>query len=102
MNATKFVNRFTKTIGCKYPIILAPMGGVSGWSLAAAVSNAGGLAFIGTGGQNANAGLHHLAVGEIVGQLLRAQDNSDRKTIGIGMNLEGFLDIDTPILDQGK
>jgi nitronate monooxygenase len=35
--------------GLQYPIVLAPMGGVSGGHLAAAVSNAGGLGLVGGG-----------------------------------------------------
>jgi nitronate monooxygenase len=35
--------------GLKFPIVLAPMGGVSGGALAAAVSNAGGLGLVGGG-----------------------------------------------------
>jgi len=35
--------------GLSYPIMLAPMGGVSGGALAAAVSNAGGLGMVGGG-----------------------------------------------------
>ncbi|MEP6656270.1 MAG: nitronate monooxygenase [Betaproteobacteria bacterium] len=39
----------TKMFGLAHPIVLAPMGGVSGGSLAAAVSNAGGLGLVGGG-----------------------------------------------------
>src|SRR5688572_20624013 len=35
--------------GLQYPLVLAPMGGVSGGHLAAAVSNAGGLGLVGGG-----------------------------------------------------
>jgi len=40
---------FTRTFGLDHPIVLAPMGGVSGGRLAAAVSNAGGFGFVGGG-----------------------------------------------------
>ncbi len=40
---------FTEMLGIEYPIALAPMGGVSGGRLAAAVSNAGGLGLVGGG-----------------------------------------------------
>lgn len=39
----------TRLFGIEHPIILAPMGGVSGGRLAAAVSNAGGLGLVGAG-----------------------------------------------------
>jgi enoyl-[acyl-carrier protein] reductase II len=42
-------NRITKLLGIKYPIIQAGMIWASGWKLAAAVSNAGGLGLIGAG-----------------------------------------------------
>jgi nitronate monooxygenase len=41
--------RLTEIFGLQYPIVLAPMGGVSGGQLAAAVSNAGGLGLVGGG-----------------------------------------------------
>ncbi|UKN01577.1 nitronate monooxygenase [Paracrocinitomix mangrovi] len=42
-------NRITELLGIKYPIIQAGMIWCSGWELAAAVSNAGGLGIIGSG-----------------------------------------------------
>jgi nitronate monooxygenase len=39
----------TEMFGLQHPIILGPMGGVSGGNLAAAVSNAGGLGLVGGG-----------------------------------------------------
>jgi enoyl-[acyl-carrier protein] reductase II len=42
-------NRITKLLGIKYPIIQAGMIWCSGWELASAVSNAGGLGIIGSG-----------------------------------------------------
>jgi nitronate monooxygenase len=43
------VTRLTERLGLTHPVILAPMGAVSGGRLAAAVSNAGGLGLIGGG-----------------------------------------------------
>src|SRR5688572_6040067 len=40
---------FTRMFGLRHPIALAPMGGVAGGRLAAAVSEAGGLGLIGGG-----------------------------------------------------
>lgn len=47
----------TEMFGLEHPIILGPMGGVSGGALAAAVSNAGGLGLVG-GGYGDAAWLH--------------------------------------------
>lgn len=41
--------RLTEMFGLQYPIVLAPMGGVSGGHLAATVSNAGALGLVGGG-----------------------------------------------------
>jgi len=49
MIVTSFSNRVTKLLGIKYPIIQAGMIWASGWKLASAVSNAGGLGIIGSG-----------------------------------------------------
>jgi enoyl-[acyl-carrier protein] reductase II len=48
-NRDAFDNRITQLFGIKYPIIQAGMIWASGWRLAAAVSNAGGLGMIGAG-----------------------------------------------------
>ncbi len=42
-------NRITKLFGIEYPVIAGGMAWCSGWRLAAAVSNAGGLGLIGAG-----------------------------------------------------
>ena len=47
----------TEMFGLQHPIVLGPMGGVSGGLLAAAVSNAGGLGMVG-GGYGDPAWLH--------------------------------------------
>lgn len=46
---TNFSNRITQLFGIDYPIIQAGMIWASGWRLASAVSNAGGLGLIGSG-----------------------------------------------------
>jgi nitronate monooxygenase len=43
------VTALTEMLGLQHPIVLAPMGGVSGGHLAATVSNAGGLGLVGGG-----------------------------------------------------
>ncbi len=47
--ANSFSNRITQLFGIEYPIIQAGMIWASGWRLASAVSNAGGLGIIGSG-----------------------------------------------------
>jgi len=44
-----FTNRITKVFGVQYPVVQAGMIWASGWKLASAVSNAGGLGLIGAG-----------------------------------------------------
>lgn len=46
---TQFKNRVTQLFGIDYPIIQAGMIWASGWRLASAVSNAGGLGILGSG-----------------------------------------------------
>ena len=46
---TPFKNRITQLFGINYPIIQAGMVWTSGWRLASAVNNAGGLGLIGSG-----------------------------------------------------
>ena len=48
-SAQGFDNRITRLFGIQYPIIQAGMIWASGWKLASAVSNAGGLGIIGAG-----------------------------------------------------
>jgi enoyl-[acyl-carrier protein] reductase II len=47
--SNRFQNRITQLFGIDYPIIQAGMIWASGWKLASAVSNAGGLGVIGSG-----------------------------------------------------
>ena len=49
MNQPAFSNRITQLFGIEYPLIQAGMIWASGWRLASAVSNAGGLGIIGAG-----------------------------------------------------
>ncbi|MGX5820294.1 NAD(P)H-dependent flavin oxidoreductase [Chitinophaga lutea] len=46
---TAFDNRITRLFGVQYPIVQAGMIWASGWRLASAVSNAGGLGLLGSG-----------------------------------------------------
>ncbi len=48
-NGNRFDNRITQLFNIQYPIIQAGMIWASGWKLASAVSNAGGLGLIGAG-----------------------------------------------------
>ena len=49
MDTANFSNRITQLFNIRYPIIQAGMIWASGWRLASAVSNAGGLGLIGSG-----------------------------------------------------
>jgi enoyl-[acyl-carrier protein] reductase II len=54
------MNELTDLLGVRYPIIQAGMVWCSGWKLAAAVSNAGGLGVIGSGSMYPDVLEHHL------------------------------------------
>ena len=82
--ALKLTTRFASRLRCK-PIILAPMGGAAGGELAAAVSAAGGVGFIGSGGES----LEHL---QREWKLALANPH-DRELLGFGLNvnqLDGY------------
>jgi len=53
-------HRITSLFGIKYPIVQAGMVWCSGWRLASAVSNAGGLGLIGAGSMNADLLREHI------------------------------------------
>lgn len=55
-----FNNRITQLFDIQYPIVQAGMIWASGWRLASAVSNAGGLGLIGTGSMYPDTLLEHL------------------------------------------
>jgi enoyl-[acyl-carrier protein] reductase II len=55
-----FKNRVTQLFGIDYPIIQAGMIWASGWRLASAVSNAGGLGLIGSGSMYPDVLLEHI------------------------------------------
>jgi enoyl-[acyl-carrier protein] reductase II len=55
-----FQNRITQLFDIKYPIVQAGMIWASGWKLASAVSNAGGLGLIGAGSMYPNTLLEHI------------------------------------------
>jgi enoyl-[acyl-carrier protein] reductase II len=54
------MNRLTSLLDLRYPIVQAGMVWCSGWKLAAAVSNAGGLGVIGSGSMRPEVLEHHL------------------------------------------
>lgn len=56
----QFSNRITQLFGIEYPIIQAGMIWASGWRLASAVSNAGGLGIIGAGSMYPDVFREHL------------------------------------------
>ena len=53
-------NRITELFGIKYPIIQGGMVWISGWRLAAAVSNAGGLGLLGAGSMHPETLVEHI------------------------------------------
>lgn len=55
-----FENRITKLFGIQYPIVQAGMIWASGWKLASAVSNAGGLGLLGAGSMYPDVLQHHI------------------------------------------
>src|SRR6187551_1210087 len=56
----KFQNRITTLFGIEYPIVQAGMVWASGWRLASAVSNAGGLGLIGSGSMYPDVLIEHI------------------------------------------
>src|SRR6516165_1864097 len=56
-----FCNRVTNLFGIDYPIVQAGMVWASGWRLASAVSNAGGLGLIGSGSMSPNVLEEHIS-----------------------------------------
>ena len=57
---SEFSNRVTKLFGVNFPIIQAGMIWASGWRLASAVSNAGGLGLIGSGSMYPEVLIEHI------------------------------------------
>src|SRR5450755_4198599 len=55
-----FSNRITHLLGIEFPIIQAGMVWASGWRLASAVSNAGGLGLIGSGSMSVDVLREHI------------------------------------------
>ena len=53
-------NRITELFGIEYPVIQGGMVWISGWRLAAAVSNAGGLGLLGAGSMHPETLLEHI------------------------------------------
>lgn len=87
------MNRITSLFKIKYPIIQAGMVWCSGWRLASAVSNAGGLGLIGAGSMYPEILLEHIQ---------KCKNNTDRP-FGVNLPLL-YPDIDKHIkiiLDEG-
>ena len=71
------MNKITKLFGIKYPIIQGGMIWCSGWELASAVSNAGGLGLIGSGSMHPEILLEHIR---------KTKENTD-KPFGVNVPL---------------
>ncbi len=87
------MNRITELFDIKYPLIQGGMIWVSGWRLATAVSNAGGLGLIGAGSMYPDVLRDHIR---------KAKTNTD-KSIGVNVpllyaDLEEILQI---IVEEG-
>ena len=86
-------NRITQLFGIKYPIIQGGMEWCSGWRLASAVSNNGGLGLLGAGSMHPETLLHHIKM---------MKETTD-KAWGINLPLM-YPEIDTlvkMIIDEG-
>ena len=80
--------RFTQRLGVTSPVVLAPMGGCAGGELAAAVSSAGGVGLVGSGGESLQYLLDQWAIAV-------AHPNVDRNALGFGLNV-GQLEDEFP------
>lgn len=97
----QITTRFTKALDCLHPIVLAPMGGVAGERLARAVSDFGGLGFIGTGGQFLNPHSRYIPIGDVATKYEAAKKKANEpKNVGIGLIVKGFLDKDPVAMEQ--
>lgn len=74
-------NRITELLGIKYPIISGGMVWCSGWRLASAVSNAGGLGLIGAGSMNP----------ELLREHIRKCRNATDRPFGVNVPLMYYL-----------
>eukprot|EP01041_Mallomonas_annulata_P001594 gene1594-3081_t len=94
-------NCFTRSLGLTHPIVLAPMGGVSRSKLASAVANAGGLGFIGSGGQNRFPQLSYIPIGDLLAEMIEAEKMTKHiRRLGIGLVVETALERDPSILES--
>ena len=72
------MNRITELFNIEHPIVAGGMVWVSGWRLAAAVTNAGGLGLIGAGSMHPDTLRHHIA---------RCREAVAGKTFGVNVPL---------------
>ena len=91
------MNRITQLFGIKYPIIQGGMIWCSGWKLASAVSNAGGLGLIGSGSMYPDVLRDHI---------LKCKQNTD-KPFGVNIpllypdldqHIQTIIDLDVKIV----
>eukprot|EP00607_Mallomonas_marina_P006875 CAMPEP_0182427240 /NCGR_PEP_ID=MMETSP1167-20130531/16192_1 /TAXON_ID=2988 /ORGANISM="Mallomonas Sp, Strain CCMP3275" /LENGTH=299 /DNA_ID=CAMNT_0024609337 /DNA_START=193 /DNA_END=1092 /DNA_ORIENTATION=+ len=89
----------TKQLGLEHPIVLAPMGGVSGAKLAAAMADTGGLGFVGSGGQDKNKKSSFLPSHAIMAEIQESNHLTRyRPRLGVGLVVESQLDKDPSLL----
>ena len=72
--------RFTDRLGATAPIVLAPMGGCAGGTLAAAVTAAGGIGLVGSGGETLDFLREEWAIA-------LAHPQVERSRLGFGLNV---------------
>ncbi|MGE5681149.1 MAG: NAD(P)H-dependent flavin oxidoreductase [Bacillota bacterium] len=89
----KIQNEITQLLGVKYPIIQAGMVWVSGWRLASAVSNAGGLGLIGAGSMKP----------ELLREHIEKCRSATDKPFGVNVPLlrEDALDLIDTVINEG-
>ena len=76
-------NRITELFGIKYPVIQGGMVWISGWRLASAVSNAGGLGLLGAGSMHPETLVEHVNVPLMYPEIDRLIDLLIEEKVGI-------------------
>ena len=89
----KITTRINELFGIEYPIVQGGMVWVSGWKLAAAVSNCGGLGLIGAGSMKP----------ELLSELIRKCKSATEKPFGVNLPMlrKDSDDLVKTIIDEG-
>jgi nitronate monooxygenase len=89
---TRLTTRFCQRLGVLAPVVLAPMGGCAGGRLAAAVAAAGGVGFVGSGGES-------LAYLRSEWAMAVSQPGVPRQNLGFGMNINQLEELPAGTLE---